>query len=374
MAEVTMASVGARAAGNSYSITANVGRSISATAQQSSPSGGFTVVGAQLQRTSGQTQTSSSTYVEFNTGARSFFGNEPEVDTPALDLRRTAEASRAIYETRGSASGGNVHAEGGVSAGRAEAHGSAGFRMGPDGIEASAYGGVSFTALQADGSLQVGDGNLGLRVGADARVLSASAEGGARIGYAKNEETGRYELNAYVALELAAILAEGNVRADFSVAGLDVGARAGVQVGVGVSVDIGIQDGRFVFDVSGALGIGVNLKFSIGFNEEFLNNIQNFRDRHGIRYSENNPIIRVNTAHLRDYASRIDSVNNRIGNLDSALGRVWTEVSLLDVWDILQANLMTSESRALRQVRDYLNHAAERFDEAETKARGYMGG
>jgi uncharacterized protein YukE/flagellar biosynthesis protein FliQ len=111
---------------------------------------------------------------------------------------------------------------------------------------------------------------------------------------------------------------------------------------------------------------------------EAINNfaqwVRNFRDRAGINYAANNPHIRLNTANLRGYANRINSANNRINSLDGSLRRLYWQVGFLDLWDIMVANLMTRESHTLNQVRNYLNNAADRFDTAENRARGHIGG
>ncbi|MDR1210345.1 MAG: DUF2974 domain-containing protein [Clostridiales bacterium] len=94
----------------------------------------------------------------------------------------------------------------------------------------------------------------------------------------------------------------------------------------------------------------------------------------GVRYVNSNPYFKVDTAKLRGYASRIDRVNQRLRNLDSGLRGLYWQVGLLDIWDILCANLLTSGSPTLNQVRSYLNNTADRFETAESKARGYADG
>jgi hypothetical protein len=94
----------------------------------------------------------------------------------------------------------------------------------------------------------------------------------------------------------------------------------------------------------------------------------------GVRYAANNPYFKLDTAKLRNYATRINNVNNRLRNLDSGLRGLYWQVGLLDIWDILMANVLTSGSPTLNQIRSYLNNAADRFETAENKARGYVGG
>jgi len=94
----------------------------------------------------------------------------------------------------------------------------------------------------------------------------------------------------------------------------------------------------------------------------------------GQKYVANNPFFKVDTDKLRSYAIRINNVNNRLRNLDRELRSLYWQVGFLDLWDIMMANLITSGSPTLMQIKSYLNNAAERFEKAENKARGNMGG
>lgn len=93
----------------------------------------------------------------------------------------------------------------------------------------------------------------------------------------------------------------------------------------------------------------------------------------GVKYVANNPYFRVDTAKLRSYAQRIRSVNSRLQSLDSGMRGLYWQVGFLDLWDILCANLITSESPTLKKVISYLDNTAERLDDAERKVRGYVG-
>lgn len=110
-------------------------------------------------------------------------------------------------------------------------------------------------------------------------------------------------------------------------------------------------------------------KEAIGRLREFL-----YRISPGVRYAEKNPYFKVDTAKMRDYAQRISDVNRRLKALDGDLRSLYWQVGLLDIWDILVANLVTSESPTLNQVRSYLTDGAERLEAAERKALEYMGG
>ncbi|MDR2670382.1 MAG: DUF2974 domain-containing protein [Oscillospiraceae bacterium] len=94
----------------------------------------------------------------------------------------------------------------------------------------------------------------------------------------------------------------------------------------------------------------------------------------GVRYAANHPYIKVDTGQLRSYADRINRVNSRLSRLDGGLRGLYWQVGLLDLWDILCANLLTSGSPTLNQVKSYLNNTADRFETAENKARERVGG
>ena len=94
----------------------------------------------------------------------------------------------------------------------------------------------------------------------------------------------------------------------------------------------------------------------------------------GVKYAQNNPYISLDTVTLRSYATRLAGVNNRLKRLDGDLNSLYWQVGLLDLWDILAANLLTGQSYALSRVQDYLSSAADDFDAAETKSRVYIGG
>lgn len=94
----------------------------------------------------------------------------------------------------------------------------------------------------------------------------------------------------------------------------------------------------------------------------------------GVRYANSNPYFKVNTLKLNDYATRVNKVNSRLKRLDKDLGSLYWKVGLLDLLDVLKANLLTSESPTLIQIRVYLENSAKRFESAENKALTKMEG
>ena len=108
--------------------------------------------------------------------------------------------------------------------------------------------------------------------------------------------------------------------------------------------------------------------------QAFAKWVQDLWNRAGRAYAAANPYFKVDTGKLRNYATRINNVNNRLRNLDVNMRGLYWQIGLLDLWDILAANLLTSGSPTLNQIKAYLNDAADRLETAENKARGYVGG
>lgn len=75
----------------------------------------------------------------------------------------------------------------------------------------------------------------------------------------------------------------------------------------------------------------------------------------------------VDTYKLVQYAQRIEAVNARIVRLDSRLDRLYTRVGLLDLWNLMQADLLTGYNQRLVQCRNYLQETAQSFEKTETE-------
>lgn len=107
--------------------------------------------------------------------------------------------------------------------------------------------------------------------------------------------------------------------------------------------------------------------------EKIRNWIRNTFNR-GVKYAQQNPWFRADTARLRDYAERLRRVNRRLADLDGDVRSLYWQVGLLDLWDILAANLITSWSVSLQLAQSYLSNTADRLEDAENKARQMLGG
>lgn len=110
---------------------------------------------------------------------------------------------------------------------------------------------------------------------------------------------------------------------------------------------------------------------------EAINGLQEWlrqKNTKGVAYVQGNPYFKADTDKLREYAARLERVNNRLSKLDSNMRSLYWQVGLLDLWDILLANMITSKSYAINQAKKYLYNTADRFENAENKAKNYIGG
>ena len=87
----------------------------------------------------------------------------------------------------------------------------------------------------------------------------------------------------------------------------------------------------------------------------------------GYRYAGHHPQICVDTLNLRNYAQRIQAVNQRIQGLDGRLDALYWQVGLQDLWSLLQADLLTGYSWRLQQCATYLNDTASDFELVERR-------
>lgn len=76
-------------------------------------------------------------------------------------------------------------------------------------------------------------------------------------------------------------------------------------------------------------------------------------------------LIQVDTAKLRVYADRLRSANKRIASLDKRMDALYLKVGLRDLFNLLQADLLTGSSRRLSNCAKYLDETANDFDTTE---------
>lgn len=115
-----------------------------------------------------------------------------------------------------------------------------------------------------------------------------------------------------------------------------------------VSKEIYTKVASFYNSVNKSLNEWFNKNFNIGYKQAIAHSY-----------------IKVNTNTLRSYANRLYKVNQRITKLDKRMDALYTKVGLFDLWNLLQADLLTGYSWRLNRCINYLNDTAYEFEEAE---------
>lgn len=93
----------------------------------------------------------------------------------------------------------------------------------------------------------------------------------------------------------------------------------------------------------------------------------------GAQYVTNSPYFRADPVLLREYAGRLSTVNTAIMRLDKHLDDLYWQVGLLDILDIISANILTHYSIRLGSAKNYLNSAAEILESADNQALECIG-
>lgn len=117
------------------------------------------------------------------------------------------------------------------------------------------------------------------------------------------------------------------------------------------------------------MAVELTTKLIAGF-EKALNDLKNWFNTNfnpGFQYATAHPELKVDTYKLRNYAQQLQSINNRISNIDRRLDSLYTKIDLLDLWDLLQADLVTGECWKINRVVSYLMDTAHDFEAAERK-------
>lgn len=105
------------------------------------------------------------------------------------------------------------------------------------------------------------------------------------------------------------------------------------------------------------------------FFTEMFNKVKNWYNKNlnkGFKYATANPQIVADTYKLRQYAQRLQSVNSRVTKLDFRLDSLYWQVGLLDLWNLMHADLLTSYSWRINRCVSYLNETAGDFERVET--------
>lgn len=75
--------------------------------------------------------------------------------------------------------------------------------------------------------------------------------------------------------------------------------------------------------------------------------------------------LQLNTGSLKTYADRLVKVNERISKLDRRMDDLYKEVGLRDLWNLMQADILTGYSWRLSKCITYLNKTASDFESVE---------
>lgn len=87
----------------------------------------------------------------------------------------------------------------------------------------------------------------------------------------------------------------------------------------------------------------------------------------GYKYAIESPQIIVDTFKLNNYAQRLSSINSRITELDGRLNNLYWQAGLLDLWNLMQANILTGYSWRLNRCANYLISTAADFNRVESE-------
>lgn len=96
-----------------------------------------------------------------------------------------------------------------------------------------------------------------------------------------------------------------------------------------------------------------------------INNFYNNNFNAGYQYATANTQILIDTYKLRNYAQRLDSVNKRVKDLDIRLKSLYGKIGLLDLFNLIRADILIGESWKISCCSDYLRETADDFDNVE---------
>ncbi len=123
--------------------------------------------------------------------------------------------------------------------------------------------GASYTLLNANGDIAVGNEMLGAHAQGDITVGKVTGE--ASLHASMRDADGSFNPNAEIHAGAEAVLVEAEAQAGVTVLGTDINAAASAYVGVGAHADFKVGDGKIACDVGAALGIGVSVSFEIDY-------------------------------------------------------------------------------------------------------------
>lgn len=102
--------------------------------------------------------------------------------------------------------------------------------------------------------------------------------------------------------------------------------------------------------------------------DEALDKLKNWINNNfnpGYKYATNNPVIRVDTGKLRNYATMLRNIQKRVLSIDRRMDRLYGQVKLSDLKDLIKADLLTSYSIRITSAAYYLEQTASDFEKVE---------
>ena len=84
-----------------------------------------------------------------------------------------------------------------------------------------------------------------------------------------------------------------------------------------------------------------------------------------VRYANDNPHFIVDTTKLRGYGDTLSRLNRTIASIDSRMDGLYSKVGLLDLWNLMQADILTSHNRHIEKAANFCYDTANRFETAE---------
>ena len=134
-------------------------------------------------------------------------------------------------------------------------------------------------------------------------------------------------------------------------------------------IDIGIElVGKFIEFTEDVKEFFSEIKeFVVSTVKKIIDKIKSFSA--GYKYANSNPKFSVDTYKLKNYAQSLTLVNGRIVKLDKRLDKLYSKVGLLDLWNLMKADILVGYSVKLTKCASYLKDTASDFEKAEKEIK-----
>ncbi len=112
------------------------------------------------------------------------------------------------------------------------------------------------------------------------------------------------------------------------------------------------------------------IKEIVDFYNRFVDNAKEYYSKNfnrGYHYAITYPVVIVNTDRLYYYAKRLSLINTRLNYLNHKIDKLYWQIGLLDLWNLMQSDLKIGHSYKLLQCQNYLVQTVDDFEKAENK-------